>query len=32
LRTSQKRLTGNWTVRLLLDGKLLSTETFEMRP
>jgi hypothetical protein len=32
LRTAHKRVIGNWTVRLSLDGKLLETETFEMRP
>jgi hypothetical protein len=32
LRNAQKRVTGDWTVRLFLDGKLLETETFEMRP
>jgi hypothetical protein len=32
LRSAQKHVTGSWTVRLLLDGKLLATETFEMKP
>jgi hypothetical protein len=32
LRSAQKRLAGSWTVRLLLDGKVLATETFEMKP
>jgi hypothetical protein len=32
LRSAQKHVAGDWTVRLFLDGKLLETETFEMRP
>ena len=32
LRSTQKRLTGSWMIRLFLDGKLISTDTFEMRP
>jgi len=32
LRNEQKHLTGSWTVQVLLDGKLLSTDTFEMKP
>jgi hypothetical protein len=32
LRNEQKHLTGSWTVQVLLDGRLLSTDTFEMKP
>jgi hypothetical protein len=32
LRSAQKPVTGSWTVRLLLDGKLITTQTFEMKP
>jgi hypothetical protein len=32
MRTSQRRFTGSWMVRVFLDGHLLATQNFEMRP
>jgi hypothetical protein len=32
LQSSPNKIAGIWTVRLLLDGKLLATEKFEMKP
>jgi hypothetical protein len=32
MKPTQNKMAGIWTVRLLLDGKLLATEKFEMKP
>lgn len=32
MRASERRITGTWTVRVHLDGQLLATQSFEMRP
>ncbi len=31
-QSSPSKIAGIWTVRLLLDGKLLATEKFEIKP
>jgi hypothetical protein len=32
MKRAQKHVTGNWTVRAILDGQLLAAETFDMKP